>query len=310
MNVSLLVPVTESGSHLAELVSEVSAALSDGGYAHDVLVIVGSASAGASVIREENLPGAERLRTVVVGTRDPEAVLPEVVRSETRADILVTLPSYPRIAPAGIRELVDRLDGSVDLVSAARSAEGAPLGSRVRRRAFHSILRLLVGQSFRDVACGVRAMRREVMTETRLFGDAFRFIPVFALRDGFRVREVELPAHRLHTATTMHGPGVYARRLVDLIGLMFLTRFTYKPLRFFGLVGGGLCGMGAVVLLLLFVQRLGGQGVADRPALLLGVLLLTAGVQALALGLVGEIVVHHGLTNHPTYRVLDPPEDD
>ena len=71
----------------------------------------------------------------------------------------------------------------------------------------------------------------------------------------------------------VYSPGVYLRRVIDLVGLMFLVRFTYKPLRFFGLIGSATAGLGAVILLVLLAQRLSGQGIADRPMLLLGVLL-------------------------------------
>jgi hypothetical protein len=95
------------------------------------------------------------------------------------------------------------------------------------------------------------------------------------------------------------------RRALDLLGLFFVLRFTYRPLRFFGLVGGVLSGAGGLILVILFVQRLMGQGIADRPLLLLGVLLLTLGVQVGALGLVGELIVHLQAPAKLSYRVRE-----
>jgi hypothetical protein len=85
--------------------------------------------------------------------------------------------------------------------------------------------------------------------------------------------------------------------------VVFLLRFTHKPLRFFGLVGTMLTAAGAVILLVLAVQRVGGQGIADRPLLLLGVLFLALGVQAVALGLIGEIIVFLSAHDTPSYRI-------
>lgn len=302
--VSLLVPVADVDGPLAPFVTEVSNALTAGGHTHEVIFVVRSSDENS--LKEIGSMGGTgaHVRVVLVGERDPEAMVPEVAAEEARSPLIATLPAYPRIAAEGVCALVDAIDDSVDLVTAARDPHGAPFGSRVRRSAFHLMLRWLVGGSFRDIASGVRVMRRDVLVETRLFGDAYRFLPLFAQRDGFRVREILLPVHARHTKTRFHGSGVYARRLVDLLGLMFLIRFTYMPLRFFGVLGGGTAGLGALILLVLLVQRLGGQGIADRPLLLLGVMLVVLGMQALALGLVGEIVVHHGLTNHASYRVL------
>jgi hypothetical protein len=102
----------------------------------------------------------------------------------------------------------------------------------------------------------------------------------------------------------VYAPGVYLRRAIDVLGLFFLLRFTEKPLRFFGLIGSGLAGAGGVLLAYLLVVRLNQQGIGSRPLLLVGVLLVTLGVQAIALGLIGEIVVHLNSTNGSRrYRV-------
>jgi hypothetical protein len=99
---------------------------------------------------------------------------------------------------------------------------------------------------------------------------------------------------------------VYVRRVIDLLGLFFLLRFTEKPLRFFGVVGSALGATGAVILAVLLVQRLAGEGIANRPLLLLGNLMVVLGVQAFALGLIGEIIVHlHAGTRRP-YRLARP----
>jgi hypothetical protein len=95
----------------------------------------------------------------------------------------------------------------------------------------------------------------------------------------------------------------------DLFGLFFLVRFTEKPLRFFGLVGSGVALPGATILGVVLAQRLAGQGIADRPLLLLGVLLLVLGVQAIALGLIGEIIVHVNAPQRPTYRIAASSDD-
>jgi dolichol-phosphate mannosyltransferase len=91
--------------------------------------------------------------------------------------------------------------------------------------------------------------------------------------------------------------------IVDLLGFYFLARFTERPLRFFGFIGLLSTAAGLVVLLVLFLQKLQGQGIADRPALLLGTLLLALGVQSIAVGLVAEIIVHVSAPTRRPYRL-------
>ena len=135
-----------------------------------------------------------------------------------------------------------------------------------------------------------------------MYGDFFRFLPILARAEGFRVLEVEVPQHDEDRRTRIYRPGIYVRRLLDLFGLFFLVRFTQKPLRFFGLIGAVLSTSGVAVLLVMLIQRIGGTAMADRPLLLLGVLFVVLGFQAIGIGLVGEIIVHFNATGRRLYR--------
>jgi hypothetical protein len=112
------------------------------------------------------------------------------------------------------------------------------------------------------------------------------------MREGYQVVEVAVPQHPGNARTRVYGPATYARRLLDIAAFFFLAKFTEKPLRFFGLVGSLFFITGTVTSLVLLVNRLQGQPIANRPLLLLAVLCLALGVQLMGLGLVGEIIVH------------------
>src|SRR5690606_11727433 len=174
---------------------------------------------------------------------------------------------------------------------------------RIQNRILHRIIGRLADDRIHDVACGVRAFRREVLLEMPLYGDFSRFLPIFAQRDGYRVEELAVPQHPADARARIYGPGVYLRRVIDLLNLFFLLRFTDKPLRFFGMIGIVLGMIGSAILLVLLGQRLGGQGIADRPFLLLGVLFVVVGAQAIALGLIGEIIVHLHAPARKPYRI-------
>jgi hypothetical protein len=177
--------------------------------------------------------------------------------------------------------------------------------NRMQSRAFHSIVGGVSQQRFHDMACGVRAMTRSVAEALPLYGDLHRFIPALALREGYRVEEVPVAQHPSDARARVYRPGVYFRRLLDIGAFFFLAKFTEKPLRFFGLVGSVFLALGAIISLVLLIQRVEGQGIANRPALLLGVLLVALGVQLIGLGLVGEIIVHLRAPHRRAYRVRE-----
>jgi hypothetical protein len=117
------------------------------------------------------------------------------------------------------------------------------------------------------------------------------------------VAEIPVAQHPEGGQRRVYHPGVYLGWLIDIFGIFFVLRFTYKPLRFFGSLGALFGSLGGTILVVLVIQRFMGQPMADRPLLVLGVLLVTLGVQAVALGLIGEIVVHFQASRGSTYRV-------
>jgi hypothetical protein len=91
---------------------------------------------------------------------------------------------------------------------------------------------------------------------------------------------------------------------LDILTVFFLTKFTKKPLRFFGLIGSSLFITGSLITLYLGLYRiLGFGGISDRPMLLLGILLMVMGVQLLSIGLIGEIVIFTHARQMKDYRV-------
>jgi len=252
----------------------------------------------------------EPLRVMEVTRGLGEANLLRHAATRSRGDIVLTLPAYHRVEAAALPALVREIDAGADLAVACRRPRTDGWLSRFQSRVFNAILRRLVGHTTSDVACGVEAMRRSVIEETPLYGDFFRFLPVLAVRAGFKVTEVDAPQHARDARTRVYRPGTYVRRLIDILGLFFLVRFTEKPLRFFGLVGGTLSIGGGGLLAVLFVQRVfGGVALADRPILLVAIIALTLGVQAIALGLIGEMIVHLHATPMRRYRVFEADEE-
>src|SRR5690606_23608397 len=147
-------------------------------------------------------------------------------------------------------------------------------------------------ENFTDLGCGARAFKRSVADEIPIYGDQHRFIPLLALRRGFRVAEVQVRQSERDRYDKGYGPRTYLRRLLDIFTVVFLVRFTKKPLRFFGMIGSVMFLLGAVFLTYVVLERAFlGVSLADRPALLLSSLLVVLGLQIFALGLLGELII-------------------
>lgn len=302
--VSVVVPVSERPQPLAELYEEFARSIRGLGVPFEFIFVsrpwFREIVAPLTALQEKGEP----IRILEVAQRVADAVLVKLGAAQAQGSVIVTLPSYRRVTATAIPELLAELEQGADLATARRWPRCDSWINRLQSRVFQILVQRLVGTRLHDLGCGVHAMRREVLEGIRLYGDFYRFLPLLAIRDGYRVEEVAAAQHPTDAGTRIYGPGIYLRRLIDIVGVFFLLRFTEKPLRFFGLLGTSVSLMGAAVLGVLFVQRLAGQGIANRPLLLVAVVLLVLGVQAIALGLIGEIIVHLSASKRPRQRVL------
>lgn len=304
--VSVLVLVDERPADLVELYKELAAgvrAVCDG---YEVVFVVEPAFADVASALRELAARREPVRVVTVGQALGEGSLLRVGAQHCRGSIIVTVPAARRVETAVIAKLIDAVENGVDLAVARRWPRHDSWIVRAQTRLFNSVVARVVGngtKTISDLACGVRAMRRDLLDRILLYGDLALFLPLLAARDGYSVMEIPAPQHTANQQARLRSPALYLRRVFDLLGLFFFLRFTEKPLRFFGLMGSAIAVPGAVILATVVVQRLAGQGIADRPLLLVGVLFLVLGIQSIALGLLGEIIVHLHAGQRPAYRL-------
>lgn len=209
--------------------------------------------------------------------------------------LVLTLPANFEIDPTAIPSVISAL-GENDMLVVRRWPRVDGVMNRVATRTFHFVLNRMMGVGFNDLTCGVRLFRRNVVETVRIYGDQHRFFPVLVSRYGYRIKEMPVPQFRSGTPRGTFGVSSYIQRALDLLSIFFLVKFTKKPLRFFGMTGLSVFGMGALLSAVLASQRIFmGESLADRPALLLAVLLVVLGVQLFALGIIGELIIFtHG----------------
>jgi hypothetical protein len=209
---------------------------------------------------------------------------------QARGEIVLTLPADLQVEPADIPKVVEEL-ARCEVAVGRRPPTSSKL-QRIQAAAFHGLLKLLFGHSFTDLVCRVRAWRRPVIDEIMLHGVQPHFLPLLASERGFRIREVEVrpgSSGRAGVKLTLRSRIGVA---LDIFALYLVLKFTKKPLRVFGMIGLPILALGVVSCAALAIARLVyGMPLADRPALVLAVLMVVLGIQIIALGLIGELVI-------------------
>ncbi len=209
--------------------------------------------------------------------------------------------------PAGIPQMLDALDGGLDLVTGRREARQDRFMKRNTSRVYNAVTARVSGVPGRDFNSGFKAMRRPVVESLELYGELHRYIPVLAHWYGFRVGEIEVHHRaRLH-GSSKFGRARYWRGFLDLLTVRFLTSYANRPLHLFGGLGAALSMVGVGILVWLFVeQQFDGQAIGSRPALFAGVLLVIVGFQSFSLGLLAQLLVHLSARRDPASWIVAP----
>lgn len=210
---------------------------------------------------------------------------------QSSGDMILTLPSYRQIDESEIPGLINSFK-NVDMLIAVRSRKKDNFLHRLQANLFHSLVSLTLGMKFNDLGCTVRIFNRELLEKIYIYGDQHRFLPILANRSGFKVEEYAVAQYYTDVTKRVYSIKHYTDRLVNFISIFFLVKFTKKPLRFFGFPGILIFALGSLMALFLFVQRaFFSVGLADRPIVLVSILLIVFGIQLFAIGLVAEIII-------------------
>jgi glycosyltransferase involved in cell wall biosynthesis len=303
MEVSAIIPVGSRHGDMAQLFAQYRAALASQGVSFEILFVLDGPrrEAGEALARLQAAGESFGLLRLSKPFGEATAIMAGFERA--RGSIILTLPAYEQIDATEIGKLLEGLESADVCVGRRWPRAGGRLESW-RRGAFHGLVSWLTGMRFRDLGCAARALRRRVLEEITLYGDQHRFLAMLADRQGFRVREIDVHQSANDRFRGHYRLREYAHRALDLVTVLFLVRFTKKPLRFFGMIGVITAGLGVLTMLYLSIERLLlGVPLADRPALLLAALLAVVGLQLFAIGLLGELIIFTHAREIKDYKV-------
>lgn len=291
LSVVIAIRDPERAAPIQELHKDYKRQLERIGLPHEFVYVVEGDHPGVVTELSQLKESGEEIKILVFAQWYGDATVLSAGFEHATGDVLLTLPAYHQIDPEAIPSLVPALEDS-DMVVVRRWPRVDGALTRVQIRGFHAILRVLLGFDFHDLGCSVRIFKRKILNTVHIYGDQHRFLPVLASHYGFKVKEVEVAQTKHDTFQRHTSIGVYVNRLLDLLSIFFLAKFTKKPLRFFGFSGLLIFGSGFLLMFYLAVQRLFmGVPLADKPVLLLGILLIVLGTLLFAIGLIGEMII-------------------
>ncbi len=306
--ISVVVPLLNEEDNLAVLYQEITQALTGVGDYEVLFVDDGSTDRSFEILAGLHQRDPH-VRVIRFRRNFGQTAALSAGFAHARGEVIVALDADLQNDPADIPMLMDKLNEGFDVVSGwRRRRKDKALTRRLPSRIANSLIAWVTGVRIHDYGCTLKAYRREVLHETRLYGEMHRFIPAIASWAGARIAEVEVH-HRPRTAgVAKYGLGRTFKVLLDLITLKFLGSYSTKPIYIFGGLGG-LTGLFSVLFGLLVVSEKVNRGVdmSGNPMLLLSAVLGVTTVQFVLMGLLAELLVrtYHESQNRATYVIRE-----
>ncbi len=223
-----------------------------------------------------------------------------------KGKVLIPMDSDLQNDPVDIPRLVAKLDEGYDVVSGWRKYRKDTFSKRFISRGANFLRKVLIQDNIHDSGCTLKAYRKECFENLTLYGEMHRFIPALLQWRGFRVTELPTRHHARKYGKTKYSMKRVVKGFLDLIVVSFWMKYSARPIHLFGTLGiittciGGLVGAYLTILKIFF-----GVPLANRPLLLLTVLLLILGVQFIIFGVMSDILIKIYYKNQPNYSIVE-----
>jgi len=308
--VSIVVPLLNEQDNLPVLYEQISQAIQDQNAYELIFIDDGSTDDSFSILQEFHRQDP-RVRVVRFRKNFGQTAAMSAGFDAARGAIIVALDADLQNDPADIPMLISKLNQGYDVVSGWRkerhdNALTRCLPSRIANWLIASITHVKI----HDYGCTLKAYRKEVLEQTRLYGEMHRFIPALASWAGATITECVVN-HRPRTAgVAKYGLGRTFKVVLDLITVKFLGSFSTKPIYVFGGLGA-LSGVGSFLLglMVLYQKFLSSShlGLNRNPLFYVSVVLFTTTIQFILMGLLAELLVrtYHESQNRPTYVIRE-----
>ena len=289
---SIVVPLFNEEESLQPLANEIRKALKPVNIAYEVILVDdGSMDNSLKIIKDICKPD-KRFRYISFRKNYGKSAALQIGFKEATGDVVVTMDADLQDDPNEISGLLKKLEEGYDLVSGWKRKRQDAFIKKSSSRFFNFVTRLMTGIKIHDFNCGLKAYRKEVTDNVKVYGELHRYIPVLAKWDGFRISELIVKHHPRRYGKTKYGISRFFKGFID-ITVLFSTRYIKRPMHFFGFFGAFAFFVGIIVNGYLSYLWISGESLSNRPMLFLGILLIIVGVQFFSVGLLGEMLVHN-----------------
>lgn len=291
ITVSVVIPLLNEEESLRDLHDQLKNALARvGGNYELIFVDDGSTDNSFKVLRELKSRNP-RVKAIRFRRNYGKSAALQVGFQKAQGEFVITMDADLQDDPAEIPNLIKELRSGYDVVSGWKKKRKDPLGKTIPSKFFNFVTSVVTGIKIHDFNCGLKGYKLDVVKSVNVYGELHRYIPALAHWAGFRVGETIVNHRPRRYGKTKFGMARYSRGFLDLLTVVFTTRYFSRPLHLFG--GWGILSTMAGLITsvwLVYEKYMNGQPLSNRPLFIVALIMVIVGVQFVSMGLLGELI--------------------
>lgn len=292
-NLSFVIPAKDEEKSIKPLYQEIVKVVKKLGKSYEIIFIDDGSDDKTFEILTAIHKKDRRVKVIKLRGNFGKSIALQLGFEEARGEIVVTLDADLQDDPREIPRFLKELDKGYDLVVGWKKKRHDPLTKTLPSKLGNLLTRVLTGIKIHDLNCGFKAYRNEVTQNLNLYGELYKYIPILAIKQNFKISEIAVKHKPRKYGKSKFGWERNTKGFLDLITVVFLTGYLRRPGHFFGTLGLISFSFGFLIGLYITYLRVTTGSIQFRhPLLFLGMLLMVIGVQLVSTGLLAEMIIY------------------
>lgn len=294
MQLSIVIPLYNEEESLPELHAWIRRVVEQEGYEYEVIFVDDGSRDNSWKIVQRLAQENPRVKGIQFQRNYGKSAALNEGFQAAQGNVVITMDADMQDSPDEIPELYNMIaSGEFELVSGWKQKRFDPLTKTIPTKIYNGVSRFFTGIKLHDMNCGLKSYKRQVVKSIEIYGEMHRYIPVIAKRAGFSKIGEKVVQHRERQyGVTKFGMDRFVNGFLDLLSILFVTRFSKKPMHFFGTMGLLVFFIGFIILLYLTISKFffQGYGMTERPIFYFGLVTIVIGVQLFLTGFLAELI--------------------
>ena len=293
MKISFVIPAKNEQDSIKKLYQEIITSVSQVTKDFEIIFIDDGSNDKTFGVMSGLAKIDKRIKVIRLRGNFGKSVALQIGFDKSEGDIIFTMDADLQDNPKEIPAMLSKLDQGYDLISGWKKKRKDPISKTIPSAVVNSVVRVMSGLNLHDINCGFKAYRKEVVKNLNLYGDLYRFIPILAHRQNYKIAEIVVEHRARKFGKSKYGWKRLFSGWLDLLTIFFLIRYLRRPGHFFGGLGvlSFLSGF-AIGIYIAYLRVATGSIQYRQPLLFLGMLLMLIGIQLISTGLLAEFIIH------------------